>query len=211
MIDRANLYLSQRFGVSNWFVSPVSINTLSGLYQASSGNTLIGLNSLAMTELAVGGYIYYNGRAGLITRIVNNSLVYIDRYIDTFNSPVVMYSLTNGLAISNNEINLVKALTTAENQIKYSKEYILPATYTENIIYGISEWALWLVNGGSNSNFEDRRNGLIRKTVDVLEWEWDKNTIPLSGPIEAQRYLQAYVNPDYFGSGSSGNSTFTIG
>lgn len=104
-----------------------------------------------------------------------------------------------------------RLLTTAENQIRSCKEWIVPDTYETNFSNAICEWAWWLYNGGTADAYEDYQNGIKRKQIDVLSWEY-KDQYVYPGTSEAWRWLLGYRNPnfDYNIPSGTGLNTFSF-
>jgi hypothetical protein len=92
-----------------------------------------------------------------------------------------------------------RLLSTAENQIRSCGEWIVPSTYETNLVNAICD------------AYEDYQNGIKRKQIDVLSWEY-KDQWVYPGPSDAWRWLLAYRNPnfDYNIPGGSGGNTFSF-
>lgn len=196
-IDAYNTYLSQSFGVDDLLSSPTNPTVISGKWSPAGYNMIVGIGGNATVDIGTNTYIYSNYRVFKVLSIKSNNLVELDRAL--YNTNVDFYNINQALypTILASDTKKVKALFTAQIQITGSPEYVFPSIVTDPMRYGLYEWATWLVKGGTNQDYIDRRNGLISKTVDVLQWQWDKDAVIYSGPASAQKFLEAYRNPNF--------------
>jgi hypothetical protein len=206
-----NNYLSQSYGGDSLLISPTTPVAMSGTYNIVSTNSIFGgIGANPSMDISINNYFYYKYRVfkalSISTQITLEQSIYSDE------TSLVLYNIdqTEAANILVSDNNKIKALFTAELQITGSLEYVFPATVTTNMQYGLFEWAKWLLSGGNDSAYQDRQDGLIRKKVDVLEWEWDKNQPVYSGPLAAKKFLEPYRNPNYIPGIGAGASSFTF-
>lgn len=211
-IDSFNEYLSLSYGRDSHLVSidSASLTTTSGTWSPAPNNLIAGTGGNATVDFGTNTYIYWNYRVFKVLSIKSNNLVELDKPLFTNNVKFYTFNQTLYPTVLKSDTDKIKALYSAEVQITGSPEYTFPATVTNPMKYGLYEWAVWLLDGGTNQSYEDRRNGLISKTVDVLQWQWDKNAVIYSGPASAQKYLEAYRNPNFEPGLGASSTTFSF-
>jgi hypothetical protein len=171
---------------------------------------MFGIGGNAQTDVGVGTYLYYNYRVFKVLSVKSNNLVELDRPL--YSSNVSIYNINQTLypTILASDQNKVRALYSAQVQINGSPEYVFPTTVADNMKYGLYEWAIWLMSGGKNSAYEDQLNGIKQKQVDVLSWTYRDETTIYSGSPSAQKYFEAYRNPNFTPGLGSGSTIFSF-
>jgi hypothetical protein len=104
----------------------------------------------------------------------------------------------NGKEELEKQYRIEKAISQAKRELRACKEFNVDLdNYTDkNIDYALSEWAYFLLNGGSeDQTIKDQRLGIKKKKIDVLEWEYSGNyvTFPAFGCEKAWHYLRNYL------------------
>lgn len=196
-IDEFNNYLSLSFGGDSYLSSATNPSVIQGKWSPAPNNLIFGVGGNATTDVGTGTYIYFNYRVFKVISVKSNNLIELDRTFYTSSASIYNINQTQYPTILVSDERKVRALYSAQIQITGSPEYIFPSTVADNMKYGLYEWAIWLLSGGKNSDYEARQAGLISKTVDVLEWQWDKNATVYSGSPSAQKYFEAYRNPNF--------------
>lgn len=209
-VDEFNNYLSQSLGGDSYLSSATNPTVISGKWYPAPNNLISGVGGNATVDVGVNTYIYYNYRVFKVLSIKSNNLIELDRAFYSNNVDIYNINQTQYPTILASDTRKVKALFTAQLQITGSPEYIFPSTVSENMKYALYEWSVWLLDGGKNSAYEDRINGIIQKQVDVLSWTYDKNLPIYSGPASAKKYLEQYKNPNYEPGLGSNSTTFSM-
>lgn len=204
-LDNLNLYLSTRFNSDSWESGVSKGIAITGEWRSYGDGYIVSSNGNARQELVAGNYLYINKRPSIVLAIVNNNKVKIERVFE-MTIPQSVYRLSEQQFKDNSIIDNkhLQALTTAEIRVTSGKYWTLPQLWSTNIYYGIYEFAFWLyTTNGTNESIQDINNGIVRKKIDVLEWEYDKdmqNSI-IPGSQEAQDFLKEYENSIGTGGG----------
>lgn len=211
-IDSFNEFLSLSYGRDSYLVGIDSTNltSTSGIWSPAPNNLIVGIGGNASIDFGVNTYIYYNYRVFKVLSIKSNNLVELDKPL--YNSNVKFYTFNQTLypSVLSSDTNKTKALHSAEIQITGSPEYVFPSVATDGMKYGLYEWAIWLMEGGTNQAYLDRSQGIIQKQIDVLSWTYNTDLPIYSGPASAQKYFEAYRNPNFEPGLGASSTTFSF-
>ncbi|MCK6381884.1 MAG: hypothetical protein L6Q54_11655 [Leptospiraceae bacterium] len=210
-LDDSNKYLSGKLNAEGWALLPASTGLLSGLVYSTNDGFFQGIGTKFQTEIESTDYLWANYSAYRIVKKISNLRIEIDkketldkRTLYTIDSADYVKQITL-------EIQKNKCLQTAYNQMRFSPAWKFPTIASEEMKIAQIEWAFWLFNGGENDAYEDRKNGIVSKQIDVLKWDYDKNKTPYPIPENIWNILKQYIDPNYSPiTGQSGNFTFSF-
>lgn len=209
-LEQSNDYLSEKLGADDWSIVPTT-DLLTGKWSRFSEKTLSVSGGDAST-LTTEDYIYYSGIISKITEIVSSSRIKID--YDLVLQSKYIYKVIDGASEAvTTQAKKIKCLTTAYRQISNSPVWLISNVPIEVLQNAQIEWAFWLFADLQTDEYKDIKNGLKRKKIDVLEWEYRDDaldTAALPGPQEAQDLLSSYLNPDFIAGGGAGNIFATM-
>jgi hypothetical protein len=204
-LDNLNIYLSTRLNSESWESGVLKSSTITGDWLSYGDGFLVSFNGQATSDIIEGNYIYFNKRPFVVLQVVNNNKIKIDKSFE-ISTVQKIYRLTNEQYLNNLLIDQkhYSALVTAELRVTSGKYWTLPVLWSSNVYFGIYEMAFWLyTTGGNNEAVQDINNGIIKKKIDVLEWQYDKDAqnsiIPASK--ETIDFLYEYQNSIGTGGG----------
>lgn len=220
-LEQANRYFrDSRINSESWFSEPYSREIISqksytqGIYLTASDNPHFDVN------LNLSTFLYYSTLPFKISSIRSANQLTLDTsefiFEQTSFPGIPLYTISESEYSSLVESNKLKqkTLIQCEMILKNSGLFIIPSVIDDKLIYGLLEFAFSKFTGYSNQAQSDIANGITKKKIDVLEWEYDNNKSDVYSkygiPPEAMLYLNNYANPNYNDSSVVGNTVFSF-